>query len=53
MAYAQFLHDASEIQLGMDAWHAGQIGAGAQTLVLNLPQQQPPVDVPVIEIFLK
>ena len=51
--YAQFLNDASELKLGMDAWHAGQIGVGAKTLVVNLPQKQPDVAIPVIELFLK
>jgi alpha-L-fucosidase len=51
--YAQFLHDASEIKLGMDTWHANQIGNSQQTLVLNLPQVKPNVAIPVIEIGLK
>ncbi len=51
--YAQFLHDASEITMGLDQWHAKQIGKDHKTLTLNLPQVKPPVDVPVIELFLK
>ncbi len=51
--YAQLLHDASEVTLGMDAWHAGQIGAGSDTLSITLPQQKPDVTVPVVELFLK
>ncbi|MFA9478481.1 hypothetical protein ACERK3_09255 [Phycisphaerales bacterium AB-hyl4] len=51
--YAQFLHDASEIQLGLDAWHGNQITADQTTLTLNLPQHEPDVSVPVIELFLK
>ena len=44
VAYAQFLHDASEVALADDA------GDGA---VLTVPIQPPDVDVPVIELFLK
>jgi alpha-L-fucosidase len=51
--YAQFLHDASEIKMGLDAWHAHQIGSDAQTLNLMLPQTRPNVAVPVIEMYLK
>jgi alpha-L-fucosidase len=45
--YAQFLHDASEIRFS-----AGS-GGDAGTLFLNLPTQKPPVEIPVLEIFLK
>ncbi|MEM9882182.1 MAG: alpha-L-fucosidase [Planctomycetota bacterium] len=53
--YAQLLHDASELRIGLDAWHQKQQGeTAAETLALNLPQQEPPgVEVPVIELFLK
>jgi len=51
--YAQLLHDGSEVLTGMDEWHAGQIGANQSALTLNLPQMQPGVAVPVIELFLK
>ena len=51
--YAQLLHDASEVSLGMDEWHGGQIGASKDTLSLTLPQTQPAVTVPVVELFLK
>ncbi len=44
IAYAQFLHDASEVAVADDA------GDGA---VLTVPIQPPDVDVPVIELFLK
>jgi alpha-L-fucosidase len=50
--YAQFLHDASEIALGIDAWHARQIDTGANTLTLTLPLSKPGPAVPVIELFL-
>jgi alpha-L-fucosidase len=51
--YAQFLNDASELKLGIDEWHGNQIGVESKTLVINLPQTRPDVEVPVIEFFLK
>ena len=51
--YAQLLHDASEVGMRMDDWHAGQIGAAAETLTLTLPQVKPNVAIPVVELFLK
>jgi alpha-L-fucosidase len=51
--YGQLLHDASETKLGLDAWHATQIGADETSLVVNLPQLRPDVAVPVIELYLK
>ena len=54
VAYAQMLNDASEVRLGLDDWHAGQIGAkNEKTLTLTLPPQRPKVTVPVIELYLK
>jgi alpha-L-fucosidase len=54
VAYAQLLHDASEIKLGMDQWHAGQLPkADNKTLTLTLPPMRPNVTVPVVELFLK
>jgi alpha-L-fucosidase len=50
--YAQLLNDASELPLGMDAWHGGQIGADNRALAITLPQDKPGVAVPVIELFL-
>jgi len=50
--YAQLLHDASEVGLKLDAWHASQIGAGAEGLCVTLPQTKPRVAVPVLELFL-
>lgn len=50
--YCQFLHDASEVKTRMDAWHAQHTG-GTGDVVLNLPQTEPNVEVPVVEIFLK
>jgi alpha-L-fucosidase len=51
--YGQLLNDGSEIGLGVDEWHAGSLGAGKGSLVLNLPQVRPDVTVPVVELFLK
>ncbi len=51
--YAQLLHDASEVRMGMGAWHAKQIGSDEQTLTLSLPQREPNVEIPVVELFLK
>ena len=45
--YIQFLHDASEVQFS-----AGS-GDNANTLTLQLPVQKPPVEIPVLEVFLK
>jgi len=53
VAYAQLLHDASEVGRGLDDWHAQFIGRAEQSQVFVLPQQRPEVAVPVIEVFLK
>ena len=55
VAYAQLLNDASEIKMGLDAWHTSQAQKfqTAPTLTLNLPAQRPNVTVPVIELYLK
>lgn len=45
--YIQFLHDASEIR-----YNAGS-GEAANNLALQLPIQKPPVEIPVLEVFLK
>lgn len=51
--YAQLLHDASELPLGMDDWHSKQIATG-ESLTINLPTNEPAVvTVPVIELMLK
>ena len=44
VAYAQFLHDASEIRY---------TGAGKGDLVFQFPRDKPPVEIPVVEFFLK
>ena len=45
--YIQFLHDASEIK-----FRAGR-DESKNDLILSLPVQKPPVEIPVLEIFLK
>ena len=45
--YVQFLHDASEI-----SFRTGRDGL-KNYLILSLPVQKPPVEIPVLEIFLK
>jgi alpha-L-fucosidase len=45
--YAQFLHDASEIKFSSGG------GEGAGDLSLSLPVRKPPVEIPVLEIYLK
>ncbi len=45
--YVQFLHDASEIR-----FTAGR-GEAAGSLSLSLPVLKPPVEIPVLEVFLK
>ena len=47
VAYTQFLHDASEILVEQGA------DAGAKDLALKFPADKPPVEIPVVEIFLK
>lgn len=45
--YVQFLHDASEVQFSKGT------GDNANIVTLQLPVQKPPVEIPVLEIFLK
>jgi len=45
--YVQFLHDASEIKFTPGT------GEDAGNLALQLPIQKPPVEIPVLEVFLK
>jgi alpha-L-fucosidase len=57
VAYAQFLHDASEIQrVTVDPsapGHTYLAGLPDNTLTLKLPNRAPEVDNPVIELFLR
>jgi alpha-L-fucosidase len=45
--YIQFLHDASEI-----SYRAGR-GESGNDLTLSLPVLKPPVEIPVLEVYLK
>ncbi|MGB9837068.1 MAG: alpha-L-fucosidase, partial [Candidatus Saccharicenans sp.] len=45
--YVQFLHDASEIRFRPGS------GAEAKNVWLSLPIQKPPVEIPVLEVFIK
>ena len=55
VAYAQLLHDASEVKMTTPPAHEVIFGHTTQpdTLVLELPVRRPNVAVPVIELFLK
>jgi alpha-L-fucosidase len=57
IAYAQLLHDASQVKVGPDQWILNQAHGDApkssNTAVLELPVRQPDSVVPVVEIFLK
>ena len=57
VAYAQFLHDGSEVKIrdaADKAVHSGLLHKTAQGAVtLDLPVVKPPFEVPVIELFLK
>lgn len=58
VAYAQMLHDASEVRMRViDPTQAAQNttlgGLEPNTLTLELPVQRPDVLVPVVELFLK
>ena len=56
VAYAQFLHDGSEVRL-LDGLrtndYTAPTGLDGQTLTLELPVQRPDVLVPVVELFLR
>ena len=45
--YVQFLHDASEVKFSTGS------GEDAGTLSLQLPMQKPPVEIAVLEVYLK
>jgi alpha-L-fucosidase len=55
VAYAQLLHDASEVKLlepgKHDEWSIAEVAS--DTLTLELPVNKPGVVVPVIELFLR
>jgi alpha-L-fucosidase len=58
VAYAQLLHDASEVAFSEKGSEIGFLPGKRgeeqkNTVTLRLPVQKPDVEVPVIEIFLK
>jgi len=55
VTYAQFLHDASEINKAPEGgpWMSDTKGFAKGNLVLELPVVKPDVEIPVIELFLK
>jgi alpha-L-fucosidase len=57
VAYAQLLHDGSEVALrGLEPWqakHGASAGIKPDTLAITLPQKRPDVAVPVVELVLK
>lgn len=61
VAYAQFLHDASQVRVQETAAgahdHTAAAGPGSdpagETVTVNLPVRRPDVAVPVVELFLR
>ena len=54
VAYAQLLHDASELSMQAVSEHQQRVeGVPADSVVLELPVLQPDTPVPVIELFLR
>ena len=55
IAYAQFLHDGSEVLIGKPYWKRIDNGDDKSDLrgTFELPVVKPEVEVPVIEVFLK
>lgn len=55
IAYAQFLHDGSEVHIGEvhEASWSGMAGNASTPVAIQVPIVKPNVHVPVIEIFLK
>lgn len=51
--YAQFLHDASEIQIGKPHGYWIQRETSKKDINLLLPINKPDVEIPVIELYLK
>lgn len=52
-AFAQFLHDGSEVSMKLPEFHAKQLAAEQETLILELPVKRPSVVVPVIKLTLE
>ena len=55
IAYAQFLHDGSEVLIGKPYWKRIDNGDDKSDLrgTFELPVAKPAIEVPVIEVFLK
>ena len=57
VAYAQFLHDGSEVRMNGDGVPPWMVEAvmpkGSDSLLLSIPPVKPNVEIPVIEMFLK
>ena len=57
VAFAQLINDGSEIKMRVLEAKAPQDNMDVEgtpgALTLELPVQKPPVDVPVVELFLK
>ena len=52
--YAQFLHDASELKIaGLPDWQKHSVGDDGSGFAVILPVEKPPVEVPVVELFLR
>jgi alpha-L-fucosidase len=51
--YAQFLHDASEIQITAPRGHWLRQQLAEEDVNLLLPVVKPDVEIPVIEVFLR
>lgn len=52
LAYAQMLHDASEVVRSRRSFAASQYGMGGDDIAVAAPGIRPDVEVPVIELFL-
>jgi len=55
VAYAEFLHDGSEVKITVPKWKLTQHGDDKSSItgLLQLPVQKPDVEVPVVELHLK
>lgn len=54
IAYAQFLHDASEVKReGLEGWQTATDAANDQDAFIRLPTVRPDVTVPVVELYVK
>ena len=53
VAYAQFLHDGSEVRVREPVKRNAQNGDGDTSAYFELPILKPDVEIPVIEVYLK